>query len=169
MDVPVITVEELAELDAVELIDVRPSVDYRRRRAVHAKNVPEHTLDQFVTDREETADQPIYVICERGVASMRAAQQLYRAGLTAVYSVEGGTAAWEAAQLPVIRAPKAFSLERQVRILAGLIILAGSALAYWIHPAWVALPAFIGAGLAFAGLSNACGMGMMLAKMPWNR
>jgi hypothetical protein len=61
------------------------------------------------------------------------------------------------------------SLERQVRIAAGSLVLIGSALAWWVHPAFIGLAAFVGAGLVFAGATDTCGMGLLLARMPWNR
>jgi hypothetical protein len=61
------------------------------------------------------------------------------------------------------------SLERQVRIAAGFLVLAGSLLAFFVHPYFVALPAFVGAGLMFAGITDSCAMGMLIAKMPWNQ
>lgn len=74
-----------------------------------------------------------------------------------------------AAGLPVVRGKKAVSLERQVRITAGSLVLIGAILGYFVHPYWIGLSAFIGAGLAFAGITDTCGMGMMLARMPWNQ
>ncbi len=71
--------------------------------------------------------------------------------------------------LPVARGPKAVSLERQVRIAAGSLVLLGAALGAFVHPAFVGLSAFVGAGLLFAGVTDTCGMGMALARMPWNR
>lgn len=61
------------------------------------------------------------------------------------------------------------SLERQVRIAAGLLVVLGTALGYFVHPYLLGLPAFVGAGLVFAGITDTCGMGMLLAKMPWNQ
>jgi hypothetical protein len=61
------------------------------------------------------------------------------------------------------------SLERQVRIAAGLLVLTGSLLTAFVHHYWIVLPAFIGSGLIFAGVTDSCAMGMMLARMPWNR
>ena len=61
------------------------------------------------------------------------------------------------------------SLERQVRIAAGLMVVTSAVLGYFVHPAWIGLAAFVGAGLTFAGITDTCGMGMMLARMPWNR
>ena len=86
-----------------------------------------------------------------------------------VVNVEGGTAAWEAAGLPVVRGKKTISLERQVRIAAGVLVLVGSALGYFVHPYFIGVAAFVGAGLTFAGVTDTCGMGMLLARMPWNQ
>lgn len=87
-----------------------------------------------------------------------------------VRAVEGGTVACEEAGLPINRSPGAgaISLERQVRIVAGTLTLAGAILAWLVHPAFLIVPGFIGAGLAFAGITNSCGMAMVLARMPWN-
>ena len=86
-----------------------------------------------------------------------------------VVNVTGGTNDWVAAGLPVERGKSTISLERQVRIAAGSLALAGALLAWFVHPAFVWLSALIGAGLVFAGVTDTCGMGMLLAKMPWNR
>jgi rhodanese-related sulfurtransferase len=84
-------------------------------------------------------------------------------------NVEGGTLAWEAAGLPVVRGQKVISLERQVRIVAGFLVLVGALLAMTVHPYFAGLSAFVGAGLMFAGITDTCGMGMLLARMPWNQ
>jgi acetyltransferase-like isoleucine patch superfamily enzyme len=86
-----------------------------------------------------------------------------------VVVVEGGTNAWAAAGLPVIRGRKTISIERQVRIGAGTFVLAGTALGRFIHPAFYLLAAFVGAGLVFAGVTDICGLAIVLAKAPWNR
>ena len=77
--------------------------------------------------------------------------------------------ACEQAGLPMVRGRRAVSLERQVRIVAGLMVLVGAVLGFFVHPYWIALSAFVGAGLVFAGVTDTCGMGLMLAKMPWNQ
>jgi rhodanese-related sulfurtransferase len=84
--------------------------------------------------------------------------------------VEGGTLAWIAANLPVTRsAVKMISLERQVRIAAGSLVLIGVLLGWFVHRGFYGLAAFVGAGLVFAGITDFCGMGLLLAKLPWNR
>ena len=84
-------------------------------------------------------------------------------------AVEGGTLACVESGLPVVRGMKAISLERQVRIASGLLVLLGALLGWLVHPAFIGLSAFIGAGLVFAGVTDTCGMGMLLARMPWNQ
>jgi rhodanese-related sulfurtransferase len=88
-----------------------------------------------------------------------------RPGSPTCRASRGGTAAWEQAGLPVVRGQrKVISLERQVRIAAGLLVLCGVLLGWLVHPPLYALSAFVGAGLVFAGMTDTCGMGMLLAR-----
>lgn len=155
----------------VELIDVRTPAEFREVHASLARNVPFDSLDprQLQQARNGSANQPLYVICQGGHRSTKACDKLVAAGCTQIINVEGGTRAWEAAGLPVVRGQKAVSIERQVRMAAGLLVLAGSLLAYFVHPAWAALPGAVGAGLFHAGLTDSCAMGMLFTRMPWNQ
>ncbi|MEM6688083.1 MAG: rhodanese-like domain-containing protein [Planctomycetota bacterium] len=170
-----INVKRLAELSSqsgFDLIDVRTPVEFREVRARMARNVPLDTLDvkAVMARRNGNASELLYVICGSGTRSRMACQKFFDAGFSNVVNVEGGTTAWDAAGLPVTRGKKAISLERQVRICAGLITLIGSLTAIATGNVYFAgVPAFIGAGLVFAGVTDTCGMGMMLARMPWNR
>ena len=58
---------------------------------------------------------------------------------------------------------------RQVQITAGSMVVLGIVLALLVSPWFMALSAFVGAGLAFAGLSGTCAMASLLAQMPWNK
>ena len=168
-----IEVKELAELcsgNGVELIDVRTPAEYREVHAEGAVNVPLDSLDpkSVAEGRNGAADQPLYVICKSGARGAKAVEKLTGAGITNAVNVEGGTMAWEQAGLPVKRGRKAISLERQVRITAGALVFAGT-LAGLANPYLLIIPGFVGAGLMFAGITDTCGMAMILAKMPWNR
>ena len=114
-------------------------------------------------------DQEIHVICQSGGRSMKVCQKLESAGFEKGVNVEGGTSAWDGAGLPVIAGKKAISLERQVRIAAGALVVIGAVVGHFYNPAGYGLSAFVGAGLVFAGVTDTCGMGMIIAKMPWNR
>ncbi|MGI9474864.1 MAG: rhodanese-like domain-containing protein [Rubripirellula sp.] len=169
-----ITVEQLANLNSerpIELIDVRTPVEFREVHASPARNVPLDRLDpaDVISHRLGKSESPLYVICQGGNRSTKAVDMFLKAGFDNVVNVEGGTNVWQSAGLSVVRGKKAMSLERQVRILAGLIVLIGAVLAIFVHPYFAGISAFIGAGLMFAGITDTCGMGMMLAKMPWNQ
>jgi rhodanese-related sulfurtransferase len=154
----------------VDLIDVRTPAEFREVHVRFARNVPLDQLDAatFAAGRNGNAET-LYVICQSGGRGQRACERLFGAGYIKVVNVEGGTQAWIEAGLPVVRGQKAMSLERQVRIAAGLLVLIGALLSYFAHPTWIALPVFVGAGLILAGITDTCGMGMMLARMPWNQ
>jgi rhodanese-related sulfurtransferase len=155
---------------SIELIDVRTPVEYREVHVGFARNVPLDQLDaaKFASGRGDSA-QPLYVICRSGSRGKQACEKFLSAGYTNVVNVEGGTQAWDQAGLPVVRGKKAISLERQVRIAAGSLVLVGSVLGAFVSLYWIGLAAFVGAGLVFAGITDTCGMGMMLARMPWNQ
>ncbi|MEM6468868.1 MAG: rhodanese-like domain-containing protein [Planctomycetota bacterium] len=169
-----ITVQNLAQRQrdaAIHLVDVRMPTEFREVHAEGAVNVPLDSLNPSAIDEKfgKAENKPIYVICKSGGRSTKAAQQFLDAGVDRVVNVEGGTDAWIEAGLPVQRGKKAISLERQVRIAAGFLALLGAILGFLVHPYFVGLSAFIGAGLMFAGITDTCGMGMMLSQMPWNQ
>ena len=174
MSIATITPKELDALrqrgEPIELIDVRTPAEFREIHAAIARNLPLDRLDPqaIAAGRNGSADRPLYVICRSGKRADQACQQLEKAGLNVV-NVEGGTLAWDQAGLPVVRGKKTISLERQVRIAAGSLVLLGVALGFLVHPVFFGLSAFVGAGLVFAGITDTCGMGMLLARMPWNQ
>jgi rhodanese-related sulfurtransferase len=174
MSVPTISPRQLAELcknGQIDLIDVRTPVEYRELHATDARNVPLDRLDPvaLMQARNGSKDEPLYLICRSGSRGRQACEKFLAAGFPNVVNVEGGTLAWAESGLPVVRGRKAISLERQVRIAAGLLVLLGALLGWLVHPAFVGLSAFVGAGLVFAGITDTCGMGLLLARMPWNQ
>jgi 3-mercaptopyruvate sulfurtransferase SseA len=115
-------------------------------------------------------DQPVYLLCRSGQRATKAAEKLAQAGFAQPIVIAGGTLAWIDANLPVTRgAAKVISLERQVRIAAGAIVFTGVLLAQFVNLHFIWLSGFVGAGLIFAGVTDFCGMGLLLAKMPWNK
>ncbi len=175
MSVPTITPRELEELriagKALDLIDVRTPAEYREVHVPFARNIPLDRLDSGTVQRQRTSPsgEPLYVICRSGSRGRQACEKLAAAGYANAVNVEGGTLAWAEAGLSVVRGKKTISLERQIRIAAGSLVLLGVLLGWLLHPAFFALSAFIGAGLVFAGVTDTCGMGLLLARMPWNR
>lgn len=174
MTVPTVTPRRLEELRAagqpVELLDVRTPVEFREVHVPFARNLPLDRLDPVAvaSSRSTPTGESLYVICKSGGRGQKACEKLLAAGVSAV-NVEGGTSAWADAGLPVVRGKQVMSLERQVRLTAGLLVVLGALLGWLVHPAFVGLSAFVGGGLAFAGLTDTCAMGMLIARMPWNR
>lgn len=168
-----IRVNELADKQhqgEIELIDVRMPTEFREVHAECARNVPLESLDPhaIMKARNGSADHPLYVICRGGNRSTQACQKFIDAGFTNVVNVDGGTLAWEKAGLPVVRGKKALPLMQQVQITAGFLILLGVGLSF-LHPYFMGLTAFVGAGLMFAGATGLCPMASAIAKMPWNQ
>ncbi len=164
--------EQLQGKDSLFLLDVRTPAEYA---AVHVPGTVLFPLDRITakTLTEECPfpkDQPLYLFCHSGTRAQMAAERLEPMGYGFCFVVEGGTAAWIQAGFPVVRGTqKTISLERQVRIAAGTLVLSGVLLALFIHPLFIGLSGFVGAGLIFAGITDWCGMGLLLAKMPWNQ
>ena len=161
--------------ERVTLIDVRTPAEFGEVRVDFAHNIPLDRLDLKAIGAV-AGDGPVYFVCKSGNRSQKACEKLLAAGLKDVISVEGGTAACEAAGVPVIRGRKVMSLERQVRIAAGALVAIGAALAAFGPEApvnWQAIGAglagFVGCGLVFAGITDTCGMAMLIARMPWNQ
>jgi rhodanese-related sulfurtransferase len=161
----------LTRQPGLAVLDVRTPVEYAEVHVSQAHNVP---LDQFdpktlLASGQLPKDQPVYLLCRSGTRATKAAEKFAKEGLDNAVVVEGGTLAWIEAGLPVNRGTtKVISLERQVRIAAGSLVLVGVLLAIFVHPYFIGLSAFVGAGLIFAGITDWCGMGLLLAKLPWN-
>ena len=174
MTVTAIKPKQLAELckdgKKVEVIDVRTPVEFQEVHIEIARNVPLDRLDPaaLMQARNGSTNEPLYVLCRSGSRGQQACEKFLKAGFSNVVNVEGGTMACVEAGLPIVRGKKAISLERQVRIGAGSLVLLGTGLSF-VHPAFIGLSAFVGAGLVFAGITDTCGMGMILARMPWNQ
>jgi rhodanese-related sulfurtransferase len=173
-NVRTISVSELAALndrEAVELLDVRTPAEFGELHATVARNAPLESLDphRVMQDCNGSASKTVYLICRSGNRSAMACRKFIDAGYDNVVSVDGGTSAWHGAGLPVVQGRKAMSLERQVRIAAGFLALVGGLLGIFVHPYFAGLSAFVGAGLMFAGITDTCGMALLLAKMPWNQ
>lgn len=162
-------VRKLQHSEDALLLDVRTPAEIRQSELEACTCVPHEKvsscpdLDQLPRDRE------IIIICASGKRATMAAEALEGKGFTHLSVMEGGVNQWKSEGLPVKEGKGVMSLERQVRIAAGALVASGAALAWFVNPTWVILPGFVGCGLVFAGITDTCGMGMMIAKMPWNK
>lgn len=152
------------------VVDVRTPGEFARTHVAGARSMPLNTLNLAQVSSEcRNTDGRIYLMCQGGSRAVTACEKLAEAGIADAYVIEGGMNAWVASGLPVVSTGRGpISLERQVRITAGSLVLLGFLLAWLVHPYFLGLSAFIGAGLVFAGVTDFCGMGILLSKMPWN-
>lgn len=167
----VLAPEELrARLDrgeALELLDVREFPEFAAGRIAGARLLPLGELDRRAVELDRA--RPVVCVCRSGKRSAQAAEKLVALGFAHVQQLEGGLLAWEQAGLPMKKDAHApWALERQVRFTAGLLVLAGLGLSL-VWPAAIGLSWFVSVGLVFAAVTDWCGMGLLLAKMPWNR
>lgn len=147
------------------LIDIRGADEFAREHIAGARNLP---IDQLTSIPENS--KPVVFHCKSGNRTSVNAGKLATVANCEAYIVEGGIEAWKGAGLPVIADRKQpIEIMRQVQIVAGSLVILGVVLSQVVDPAFMALPAFIGAGLTFAGLTGWCGMAKLLAVLPWNR
>lgn len=155
--------------NATTLFDVRTPAEYGEAHIPGSRLMPLDRLDADAVKAASANPAQCVLVCRSGKRAEQAYQKLTAAGCGNLAILDGGVTAWESAGLPVNRGRKAVSLERQVRITAGLLVLTGVILGTSVHPGFYGLSAFVGAGLTFAGVTDWCGMAMILAKMPWNQ
>jgi rhodanese-related sulfurtransferase len=149
-----------------QMIDVRTPSEFAGGHIPCATNIP---MDQFEARKKDLRlEDGVVLICKGGTRAQIVAGWMN--DQPKVQVLAGGTDAWiKSGQEVVTSARTRWSLERQVRLVAGLLVLVGTLLAAsGVHGGiWLAM--FIGAGLTFAGATDICGMGILLAKMPWNQ
>lgn len=147
------------------VLDVRTAGEFRTCHIPGAVNVP---LDQIGRYREQLSrvPEPLVVVCQAGSRAAQAGKQLSAAGKD-VQVLSGGMNAWQQAEGDVERGEPTWALERQVRLVAGSLVLAG-VLGSTLVPKMKWLSAAVGGGLTFAAVSNTCMMGNVLSKLPYN-
>jgi len=158
----------LLENSGVLFLDVRTPAEFEDAHIEGSVLQPLSDLNPHEIQRIAAGKNSCLLICGSGKRAGQAAERLKQSEMPPLSILEGGVQAWEKAGLPLIRGRKMMSLERQVRIAAGTLVLTGALLGYFMNPPWIALSGFVGAGLIFAGITDTCGMGMLLARMPWN-
>lgn len=151
------------------LVDVRTPGEFARLHVPFAHSLPLESLTPSAVEQFRNSDDPIYLICQASTRAATAYRQLQNAGVRGLRVVEGGMTAWASAGLPTVTSGSgAISLERQVRIAAGSLVLLGCLLSWLVQPLFLLIAAFVGAGLIVAGITDVCGMGILLGKLPWN-
>lgn len=170
---PVIDASELEELlrarPEVRLLDVRTPGEYEAVHIRGAYNVPLDTLGEHARDIQAHVNEPVVLICQSGTRARRAEEALKSAGMPNVHVLGGGVNGWIAAGKEAVLGSNRISLERQVRIAAGSLASMAALLALVVNPLFALVPLLVGGGLVVAGVTDTCGMAMVLSRLPYNR
>lgn len=162
------TLKQWLEENSVTLVDVREPTEYATERIPNAKL---HPLSQFDPHQiRPAAGQKLVFYCQSGNRSAKASQQCLDNGFNSTIHLCGGISTWKNAGYGTEKSKNApISLFRQVQIVAGSLVFLGTVLGVLVSPKFLLLSGFVGAGLMFAGITNTCAMGMLLAKLPYNQ
>jgi len=156
------------------IVDVRTAAEVKAAGLPDCLHIPLHELTperlQSEVAKSGKDGSCIYLLCQGGKRAEMAADQLKDYVKAELVIIEGGMNSVKQSNIPLAtQGKKVIPLERQVRIAAGLLIITGAVLGTWVNPGFYGLCAFVGAGLTFAGITDICPMGMMIAKAPWNK
>lgn len=149
------------------LFDVRTRAEYESSHIPGSFNIPLDRLDEFKKELS-TMEEDVVFVCRTGNRAGKACKKLSDAGLKKASVLDGGMQAWEEAGKEVNIGRQTWDMNRQVRFGAGLLVLFGVGLST-INPWFVLISGFVGAGLVYSGVTNTCGMALVLSKMPWNQ
>ncbi|MFN9019755.1 MAG: rhodanese-like domain-containing protein [Pseudanabaena sp.] len=162
------TLKQWLDHNQVILIDVREPSEYAAERIDGARLVPLSKLD--INQIPFGGDKDIVLQCQTGIRSGQAAQQLLNSGIETVTHLEGGLNVWKQRGYPTrIDRNAPISINRQVQITAGTLVVVGTILGAFVSPSFLIISGFVGAGLVFSGITNTCVMGTLLAKLPYNQ
>lgn len=167
-------VQRWLDMGEAVLIDVREPDEHRRERIEGSVLMPLSAFDAREAAALAKPGQRLVFHCRSGARSEDARRATASSGVVSngsAASMAGGIEAWKRERRPVVvnRSAARLSIIRQVQLIVGTMVLVGSVLAYFVHPGFVGIAAFFGAGLVFAGSTGFCGLAKLLGVMPWNR
>lgn len=160
---------ETEEARVPMVVDVRSAAEYGASHIRGSYHVPLATLAEHTHDLAAHIEGPVVLVCQSGVRAEQARRHLATTGLERAHVLDGGLPAYTAAGGDIVGGPQVWALERQVRLVAGGLVLAGLTAGRFLSPKGRLLAGGIGAGLTFSALSNTCAMGAALARLPLNR
>ena len=151
-----------------KILDVRSALEFSQVHIEHSLNIPIDMISAKINELSQSR-QNYLVLCHTGNRAAMAADMLIQSGIHTVKVMEGGIIRWQKEKLPVIKGQGGMSLERQVRLIAGSLVLLGIMMSWRLHWAFIFVSVFVGSGLIYAGLTDNCLMGMLLMKLPYNK
>lgn len=154
------------------IIDVRESDEYAAEHIEHSIHIPLSNFSRQAPSFLRTlSGRPVVLMCRSGKRASLAAAEAATFDCDVKPEVfTGGIQEWVKQGKAVVRLQRTrLPLMRQVQIGAGSLAFVGAMLAHFVHPSFIFVSAFVGAGLMVAGATGFCGMAKLLGRMPWNR
>lgn len=153
----------------VLILDVRSGAEFESQHIRGSYNVPLPLLSEHAGELTQKLGNTVVLVCQSGVRAAEANTNLQGAGFVDARVLSGGVPAYQKAGGDVVEGSKRWGLERQVRMAAGSLVVAGLAGGKFLSPQLRTVAGAIGAGLTFSAATNTCAMGKALSKMPWNK
>jgi len=151
-----------------KILDVRSALEFSQLHIEHSLNIPIDMISAKINELSQSR-QNYLVLCHTGNRAAMAADMLIQSGIHTVKVMEGGIVRWQKEKLPVIKGQGGMSLERQVRLIAGSLVLLGIIMSWLLNWTFIFVSVFVSSGLIYAGLTDNCLMGMLLMKLPYNK
>jgi rhodanese-related sulfurtransferase len=174
MNSPAATTISPAELEKLldsstppRVVDVRTPAEFETAHIAGSHNVPLDVLREHQSEIIEHLNDDVVLVCKSGQRAAKAEELLRNAGVPSGRVLENGFTAWQGNGSAVDRGEQRWELERQVRLVAGSIVVS-SVLGSVLVPKLKWLAAAIGGGLTFAAVTDTCAMGSALSKLPYN-
>jgi|GEM_PF-175244 rhodanese-related sulfurtransferase len=158
----------VADSGSVKLLDVRSPLEFKGLHIKGSINIPLDILKDSLADLKRSGQECV-VVCRTGARAAIAADMLAGSGTVSAKVLDGGISGWQKCRLPVVRGESGISLERQMRIISGSMVVTGIALSWTVDRSFGLISMFAGCGLIYAGLTDNCPMGMLLMKLPYNK
>lgn len=153
----------------IVVLDVRSAAEFETLHIKGSYNVPLPLLAEHTEELAKKLDTKVVLVCQSGVRATEAKTKLASAGFSEAHVLDGGVPAYHQAGGETIEGSKRWALERQVRMVAGSLVVAGLAGGKFLSPQLRTVAGVIGAGLTFSAATNTCAMGKALSMMPWNK
>ncbi len=161
-------IDWMTDADAVTVLDVRSPAEFETTHIAGSYNLPLDLVGEHAAQLAARLDRKVVLVCQSGARADQARQRLAGTGMDNLHVLKTGVPGFTAAGGQVIHGRPRWSLERQVRLVAGSLVLAGVLASRWA-PKSVLLAGGIGAGLTASALTDTCTMGRLLSALPHNR
>jgi rhodanese-related sulfurtransferase len=166
----VVTAGDLAlNQESVTILDVRSPAEYESEHIPGSFNVPLDQLPTYADSLRNTIHKPVVLVCRSGMRAQQAESALRANDLQGLHILEGGISSWESANRPLIRGVQKWDMNRQVRGVAGALVMVFSLLGLFVATPFTFGALAVGGGLLFSAVTNTCGMAKMLGMLPYNK